>query len=1032
MQDGCDNLVGRAEGSPHTIFLAGTRFRHLPVSTVILNRFRKDPLMRMRTTFGALLVLTFMVGTAMAGSIPVSGEKSSLQLANESRNGLDFHVEVGQIQTQDIATKGGNFTRLLIPGFHTSKIEGQPELPMMNRLITIPVGATAQVSVRNVKTRLINLADFGVTNAVFPAQPSVSKSADLANLPFIYDAVSYQKAEVRPEIASVVYQGRLRAMDFGRLEISPVTYYPATGQLEVVESMDVTVNFTGANKALADELYYATASPFYDHLYASFDGSRSFQDDYPDRVGDKITMVVLTPPQFVGQLGDFIQWKTDRGFKVITAVTGTPEVGSTATEIQNYLHSLYNNATPENPAPSFVLFVGDVAQMPTFTQSGDATDRPYCAVDADLVPDMYYGRFSATNPDELQAQLDKTMMYDQYTMADPSYLGKVTMIAGVDSGYAPTHGNGQINYGTEHYFNASHGIESNTYLYPDSNGPVEGQLITEYNDGVGFINYTAHGSTTSWSDPSLTQSNINSLTNDEKYFLAVGNCCLTSSYDLGECFGETFLRAPNKGAMGYIGGSNSTYWDEDYWWGVGYHASSQIDGTAWPVESTGIGAYDGVFHDHGEAEHLWYVTNDALVFSGNLAVMEAGSSRITYYWNIYNLLGDPSLSTYMGVPTDNNVGHIDTIFMGQPSLNVTADIGTYVGLTQDGVLVGSGTVDAGGSLDIEYNQILTPGIPVKMVAMAQNKVPYITEMMVIVPATVTIDPMVIDVNTTTDITVTIMDSEGTTPQPGINVWAEGMGYSTAPVMTDASGVAVISVNYAYGPTLDIVGQDPAETFRLFTEQVTVNAMDLTAPDLTVTTDIGLNDAFALNLPGYLHGSVGQAGGMLYAVMPDGTVESGAGYDLTLTAANLGQVTGMIAVSGYNIYTEAFDVIEAYGTLAGNVTSGGSPMANVMVNGLDMYGGTRVHRRDRRRGQLRPGRGNPGRHLHHRGGPLRLPALRAGILRQLRRQHLRFRDPGGTQWDPHWYGHRFGNLRRSAGTVKVYRTDDGFPLHRNSV
>ena len=215
MQVGCDNLVGRAEGSPHTNFLAGTPFRHLPVSSVKLNRFRKDPLMRMRTIFGALLVLTFLVGTAMAGNIPVSGEKSSLQLANESRDGLDFHVEVGQIQTQDIATKGGNFTRLIIPGFHTSKIEGQPELPMMNRLIAIPVGATAQVSVRNVKTRMINLADFGVTNAVFPAQPSVSKSADLANLPFIYDAVSYQKAEVRPEIASVVYQGRLRAMDFG-------------------------------------------------------------------------------------------------------------------------------------------------------------------------------------------------------------------------------------------------------------------------------------------------------------------------------------------------------------------------------------------------------------------------------------------------------------------------------------------------------------------------------------------------------------------------------------------------------------------------------------------------------------------------------------------------------------------------------------------------------------------------------------------------------------------------------------------------
>lgn len=896
--------------------------------------------MRMRTIFGVMLVLSILATSAMAANIPVTGNKSNMQLVNESRGSLDFHMEIGQIQAQDITTKGGDFSRLLIPGFHSSKIEGQPELPMMNRLIAIPVGAEAQVSVRNVKTRMINLADYGITNPVFPAQPSVSKSADLENLPFVHDVASYQKGQISPELAKVVYQGRLRAMDFGRLEISPVAYYPATGELEVVESMDVSVHFAGADKALGDDLYLSTYSPFFEHLYASFAGSKAFQDDYPDRVGDTVTMVVVTPPQFVSQLGEFIQWKTERGFKMITAVTGTPEVGSTTGEIQSYLHDLYNNATPENPAPSFVLFVGDVAQMPTFTQAGDATDRPYCAVDTDLVPDMFYGRFSATNPDQLQAQLDKTMTYDQFTMADPSYLGNVTMIAGVDSGFAPSHGNGQINYGTEHYFNASHGINSNTYLYPASNGSqVPGELIGTYNDGVAFVNYTAHGSQTSWSDPSLSQSNINSLTNADKYFLAIGNCCLTSTYDYGECFGETFLRAPNKGAMGYIGGSNSTYWDEDYWFGVGYHASSQIDGSALPYEATSIGAYDGVFHDHGEAEHLHYVTNDAVVFSGNLAVMESGSSRITYYWNIYNLLGDPSISTYMGVPTENNVGHIPTIFMGQPSLNVTADPGTYVGLTQDGVLVGSGTVDTSGMLDIEYTELLTPGMPVKMVAMAQNKVPYMAEMMVIVPATVTIDPMVIDVNTTTDITVTIMDSDGVVPQAGINVWAEGMGYDIAPVVTDANGVAVISVNYAFGPTLDIVGQDPAETFRLFTEPVSVNALDLTAPDLTVTTDIGLTDAFALNLPGYLHATAGETGGMLYAVMPDGTVESAAGYDMTLTPGNLGMVNAMLAVSGYNLYTEAFDVIEAYGTLAGNVNSAGTPMANVIVNGLDMYGST---------------------------------------------------------------------------------------------
>ena len=49
-------------------------------------------------------------------------------------------------------------------------------------------------------------------------------------------------------------------------------------------------------------------------------------------------------------------------------------------------------------------------------------------------------------------------------MPNPSFLGNVIMISGVDASFAPTYGNGQINYGNEYYFNASNGINSETFL----------------------------------------------------------------------------------------------------------------------------------------------------------------------------------------------------------------------------------------------------------------------------------------------------------------------------------------------------------------------------------------------------------------------------------------------------------------------------------------------------------------------------------------------------------------------------------------
>ncbi len=670
----------------------------------------------------ALLAMSALA-VAEGVRIPLDAPSTSLQLLSDRGDALTFRAEIGALEAMEVATPEGLFTRLSIPGFHSSKVEGAPELPQMNRLYEIPYGAATRLEILSSETTTLSLADYGFEHRVMPAQPSMPKNADPATWPFIYDAASYGSDRVAYELVKSVDLGRMRAVDLGRVELAPVEYYPQSGELVVYTSVEFTLHFEGGDPMAGAELKAATHSPFFDHLYENIDGYRGFHEGYPDRVRDLVTLVVIVPAEFEAYIGDYVAWKTQRGFNVVVGVIGSPEVGSTTSTIQSYIHDLYNNGTPHEPAPSFVVFIGDVAQCPTFQMSGDATDRPYCDVEGDLVPDIYYGRLSATNPTQLQAILDKTMMYDQFTMPDPAYLGEVCLIAGVDSWYASTHGNGQINYGTEHYFNSAHGIYSHTYLYPAS-GSSGSQIIQNVSDGVAYVNYTAHGSQTSWSDPSFTQSNVNGLNNYGEYCLAVGNCCLTSTYDYGECFAETWLRASGKGAIGYIGGSNNTYWDEDYWWGVGYHPSSQINGTAWPYESTGMGAYDGIFHDHGEAMEQWYVTNDAIIFSGNLAVMESGSSRITYYWNIYNLMGDPSLSTYMGVPGANPVDHADFISGEATEFTVDAAPGSYVGLTQDGALAGAGTIGATGTADIEVWNISPTGGDLSIVVMMQNYEPY--------------------------------------------------------------------------------------------------------------------------------------------------------------------------------------------------------------------------------------------------------------------------------------------------------------------
>ena len=114
----------------------------------------------------------------------------------------------------------------------------------------------------------------------------------------------------------------------------------------------------------------------------------------------------------------------------------------------------------------------------------------------------------------------------------------------------------------------------------------------------------------------------------------MGNCL--SKFDESECFGEAVLRKGNfSGAVGYIGGSNSTYWNEDYYWAVGLRSIGN-SGTVPNYDVNNLGAYDRLFHTHNEPYADWYITNASMMMAGNMAVHSSSSSLKTYYWEIYH------------------------------------------------------------------------------------------------------------------------------------------------------------------------------------------------------------------------------------------------------------------------------------------------------------------------------------------------------------------------------------------------------------
>ncbi len=430
-----------------------------------------------------LVILAFSL-LAAPGTITLQNAPTTVQLLQSSRDGLSVRYTLGELKTKQISTQEGIWTELSSDQYTSTNTTGQPALPLMRQLISVPLGATVSVSFTEKDEISLDLAEKGISYPLLPRQESVSKSADLTNLPFVVNRDFYNSNQwtQNPSI-SVTELGMMRGNRIFALDFVPVRYNPFLKKIEVINNAEVKVSFVGSDHSATEEMQAKTYSPVFESAFANtiinYEPVRSTLNRYP------LGYVIILPDNFVAPMQPFIDWKIREGYNVTVAPTSL--TGTTANNIKTYLQNLWNSATTQNPAPSYLLIVGDVAQVPSNsgTTGSHPTDLTYVRLQGtDFMPEMYFGRFSATTVAEVTNQVNKTLMHEQYTMPDDSYLGTAIMIAGVDGSFGPTHANGQINYGTTNYFNAAHGINSLTHLYPGS-GSQDAAIIQEASAGAG-------------------------------------------------------------------------------------------------------------------------------------------------------------------------------------------------------------------------------------------------------------------------------------------------------------------------------------------------------------------------------------------------------------------------------------------------------------------------------------------------------------------------------------------------------------------
>ncbi len=185
----------------------------------------------------------------------------------------------------------------------------------------------------------------------------------------------------------------------------------------------------------------------------------------------------------------------------------------------------------------------------------------------------------------------------------------------------------------------------------------------------------------------------------------IGNGCETNYFLASECFAEALLRASDKGALAYIGCTNDSYWDEDYYWAVGVGPI----GAHPAYEESGPGYYDKVFHTHQETHKLWTPSLGEMVFGGNMAVQQSSSFRKKFYWEIYQLAGDPTLVPWFSQPSSQEVLLPDWIPSGAGRVDVRCAPYSYLSLSQDGILLDALHASDKGYATLHIPDSIAPG-----------------------------------------------------------------------------------------------------------------------------------------------------------------------------------------------------------------------------------------------------------------------------------------------------------------------------------
>ncbi|MBQ0050231.1 MAG: hypothetical protein KBT12_08390 [Bacteroidales bacterium] len=364
--------------------------------------------------------------------------------------------------------------------------------------------------------------------------------------------------------------------------------------------------------------------------------------------GKGVPMVVVSVRKFKETLAPYLEWKTQQGYDVKEIYADDVLGGLQGVELAK---ALRQKIMALNPRPAYVLIAGDHTEVPPFFgfayKGTHAADCYYGEFTNDHYADAYVGRFSASNVNDLKAQLDKTEYMAKIASTDATWLKRSLTVDGVSDDIKAMQ---QALILSSNY---PKNFEGNTTEVQKASYT---SAINNYIDnGCSFVNYFGHGMNTYWSG-NYTTYDISRLNNANKYPVVLSITCLTGNFDIGDCFAEVFMRRANAGAVACVAASRESFANTNNYIFRGDGGGEK--------KSESIGMFRSLFPFVGSDLSQRARTIGQAMDIGCLAVARTVKQSYNEVCEFYNLFGDPTYQPYITVPKENT--------LSASSYNITA------------------------------------------------------------------------------------------------------------------------------------------------------------------------------------------------------------------------------------------------------------------------------------------------------------------------------------------------------------------------